>query len=197
MPEVPIPSERALREGQRFTVVDGGRGNNAAAEAMLRGSRSRAEYDPDVFYGAAFNNHDHTEKIRLNVHPDVVRAMSRCVNTGQLNAVGIDSMNKFFRACMVDGLHKVARLTGSPEMQVLAESQHALARLDEIQESIVRFNASIERFETAAGTALNERDWQHFAETIEQGESIHAGMPEPYAARLRDRIDFYAARLPH
>lgn len=194
MPQVPLPSERALR-GEQLRAVPTGAA--ADAEAILRGSTSRAEYDPQRWYGAAFNNHDHTQSIRLNVHPDVAHGMTRAIYGGQLTPLGIDSPNKFFRACLVDGLHKLAAQTGDPEIAMLAQTEMASAHMDSLAESMARDAARLEKFELVASTALHETDWRIMAEAIESGETMLRTLHEPYLTRLRDRIDYYATRLPH
>jgi hypothetical protein len=194
MPQVPLPSERALR-GEQLKAVPGGAAHDA--EAILRGSQSRSEYDPERWYGAAYNNHDHTVTVRLNIHPDVAQGMNRALYGGQLSAHGIDTPNKFFRAALVDALHKLAMQSGDPRVAALAEAETASAHLDALSEWMARDAARIEKFEAVASHALGEGDWLRLMDAVESAEAIALVLEEPYLSRLQKSIDYYATRLPH
>lgn len=194
MPEVPLPSERALRGDQLRSVTGDA---DAAARAILVGSKSRGEYDAEKWYGAAYNNHDHTERIRLAVHPDVARAINRALYGGQLTPLGIDTPNKFFRACLVDGLHKLAAQTGDPNIARLAASENASAQLDALNAAMEKDKQTLDKFDEFATKASTECDWRRLSEAVEWAEITLTTMNEPYYSRLRQRIDYFATRVPH
>lgn len=191
MATVPLPSERALRGEQLRSVPTGD-----DAEAILRGSKSRSEYDPTKLYGGAYNNHDHTTKIRLNVHPDVARGLTTAITTGALSGYGIHSVNHLFRAALVDLLHKLAAMTGDGEIAGLASRELVRAQLDQIVEGSKSDAATVEMFTESAQMFHARGEWQRLSDSLDLAEIMVESLTEPHRSKMQEQIDYYATRLP-
>jgi hypothetical protein len=163
---------------------------------VLRGSSVEdTAYDPDKFYVTAVDKQGHFSRVNLSVDTGVYAAIQNMIAGGMLRGTPMKNVNDVMRAATVDILHKMARLTDSPEMAALAEHERVKAEIGMVRQRMANLRAFINDTEDALSDASVAKDPENARVIIHHAQSVVDSMPEPYAGELRRVIDNASRKL--
>lgn len=145
-------------------------------------------YDEDGFYVRSTNEHDHTRETRVAMPPNVKAQIDDLLASGVLAGTPIKSYQSFMRDASVHNLHRLARITGSPELAALARQQRELAVIDQHAEESKRLRSIIVNAGQYLGAAIREGDTFLVRQHVAAYEEVLLSMREPYGSELDEEL---------
>lgn len=151
-------------------------------------------YRVEEEYTRSTNRKGFGETLHVKVPPEIAGEIAAIVASRKIGA--LRTTQDFVRSAIVHRLHWMAGELDDGQTHRIVQAEIAMCRTERYLEEMKSLENNLSKFKEAAEVACQNNDFAMLVGLVMEARETARHIRDPYATRLEDNANLYAARLP-